>query len=162
MPATAFDGSVTHTDYDPLTGTVKDTWLDVNGDGAFTPGVDPKSVYDLLTDPSSAAGSHHHHRPRRPPATPSDTLTVSNGGLDSTETIDGMTTTDPRRPLGSGGRDRHHHRPRRHQDRRHLHAGLLTDEQSWAPPAPSSPARASATTACAATTPITDWTGTTT
>ena len=39
-----FDGTITFTDYDLLTGGVADTWIDVDGNGVYTPGVDRKST----------------------------------------------------------------------------------------------------------------------
>ena len=88
---TGIDGSVTHIDYNPLNGTVADTWLDVAGNGVYTPGVDSKTLYSY-SDPSSGDGTTTTTT-LSTTGNSVDTTAVSNGGLNSSEITDGLTTS---------------------------------------------------------------------
>jgi len=83
---TAINGTVTHTDYSPLTGLVADTWVDAAGNGVYTPGIDPKTVY-------SYSGATSTTTVLSTTGDSVDSVTVSNGGLNTSETDDGLTTT---------------------------------------------------------------------
>lgn len=88
------DGTAIYTIYDPLTGQAGATWTDVNGNGSFDPGIDSKTIYTptpMTSDPTAKGGVDTK--------TPSATGTQEEdqlsweGGLDSSDTVDGMTTT---------------------------------------------------------------------
>jgi len=81
------DGTKTFTIFDPYTGQPGATWTDVAGTGVFDPGIDPKTVThetlggDDNSDDLSTDGSQD------------DDSESLDGGLETTDTQDGMTTT---------------------------------------------------------------------
>ena len=85
---TDFDGTITHTIYDPMTGQVASTWSDNNEDGDFDSGVDSKSISKptaLATDASTAAGETDDDLSAD--GVEADSSSTWNGGLNSSDTV---------------------------------------------------------------------------
>ena len=125
------DGTKQFTIYDPMTGQAGASWTDVAGTGAFVAGVDPRTV----THPAALAGSAAAHA-----GGDSDQLSTTgsqddnsqawNGGLDSSSTVDGQTTTTVQSlPTGPGAYTVTTTNPDGTQDVQTFAAGLLMQDQ---------------------------------
>lgn len=91
---TDFDGTVTHTDYDPGTGQVMDTWQDNNADGVFSVAKDTRTLdtpSPITTTDGNWAGDVSTGQSTSGVQT--DTVYQKNSGLDSEQIVNGETTT---------------------------------------------------------------------
>lgn len=96
------DGSVTHTDYNPADDSVLDTWVDMNGNGVYDPGVDSKTVNTVTkstTDPTASVGTTQ--KDLSASGNQLSSAYTSNSGLNTTTTNNGLTTST-RTDLGTG------------------------------------------------------------
>jgi len=108
---TGFDGTQTMTIYDPATGQAAAAVTDIDKDGTYAAGVDRKSVVHPQLNgststslPQAAADKAGADSQGIISGGNTDNNAVSwNGGLNSSETIDGQTTTDTvALPTGGG------------------------------------------------------------
>lgn len=77
-----------------MSGLVAATWVDLNHDGSFTPGVDTKTVYtrtDITGDPNAQAGTDTQVFSAA--GVQDENQVAWAGGLESSDTINGQTTT---------------------------------------------------------------------
>jgi YD repeat-containing protein len=101
-----FDGTTTYTISNPMTGQPAAVWVDINGDGKFTPGVDTETVFNPTVptypyDPTQKGGIDTDQLSTG--GNQDDNSQTWNGGLDSSETVNGMiTTTHQSGPSGPG------------------------------------------------------------
>ena len=96
------DGSVTHTDYNPADDSVLDTWVDMNGNGVYDPGVDSKTVNTITkstTDDTQPVGTAQ--KALSASGNQQTTDYSSNSGLDTQTTSNGLTTST-HTELGAG------------------------------------------------------------
>ena len=92
--STGFDGTTTDTIYDPLTGRVGATWIDMNHSGVFAAGVDPKSIeYPTALSTSASTPGGTDNQDLSTTGVQDDNSTVTNGGCtDATTNPDGTST----------------------------------------------------------------------
>jgi RHS repeat-associated protein len=99
-----FDGTNTHTDYNPMTGAVQDDFIDTNGDGQYTQGVDQnKTLYSPTpASPNDSTPAGETDTQFSSSGADISTSGTSNGGLTSTQNNNGAKTTTTT-TLGTNG-----------------------------------------------------------
>ena len=116
------DGSITHYDYDPVTGESAATWVDNDGNGQFDSLTDSRQRSHQPTPLTGSDGVYSGVR-RFLDATSGQQPTFGgsrNGGLDTEQIVNGQAHHEPHchRRWRHRPRFRDHHQPRWHDHRR--------------------------------------------